>query len=105
MHVLLPVGYIAENIVLGSVRCQSRTIKEQLDEGIRVFDIRLARHKGSSDPRAFHGVVPIDITFTVILDECQKFLTDNPSEGVLMFLKKEDAFSPSPVIYPQKLRI
>lgn len=69
------------------VKTQTISFSEQLNYGIRFFDIRV-RH--TSDRFALHhGVVFLDVMFGDFLDSVTDFLRRNPSETVLFRLKEE----------------
>ncbi|KAL8640729.1 MAG: hypothetical protein Q9228_002386 [Teloschistes exilis] len=82
---------------LPSVRCQATSPPEQLDNGVRFFDIRV-QLEAPEDPTKdglilVHGVFPISLTGTKylrgLIDEVYAFLDRNPSETVIMSLKRE----------------
>jgi 1-phosphatidylinositol phosphodiesterase len=80
-----------------SVRCQVVDIKTQLEQGIRFLDIRVqpahATDISKKDLYLVHGAFPISLTgpkyFAPILQTCYDFLARNPSETILMSLKRE----------------
>ena len=82
---------------LPSVRCQARSPLNQLENGVRFFDIRV-QIEAPQDPTKdglilVHSVFPISLTgtkyfrnlFTVVTD----FLDRNPSETIIMSVKRE----------------
>lgn len=72
---------------LESVITQAMNFTEQLEYGIRVFDIRI-RH--TSDRFALHhGAYFLNVMFGDFLNAADDFLTKNPSETVLFRLKEE----------------
>ncbi|KAL8938149.1 MAG: hypothetical protein Q9216_004051 [Gyalolechia sp. 2 TL-2023] len=82
---------------LPSVRCQATSPPEQLDNGVRFFDIRV-QPEAPLDPAKdglilVHGVFPISLTgnkyLRDLLAEVYNFLDRNPSETVIMSLKRE----------------
>lgn len=82
---------------LPSVRCQATSPPEQLDNGVRFFDIRV-QPEAPLDPGRdglilVHGVFPISLTGNKYLRDLVKevytFLDRNPSETVIMSLKRE----------------
>ncbi|KAL8929913.1 MAG: hypothetical protein Q9208_001057 [Pyrenodesmia sp. 3 TL-2023] len=82
---------------LPSVRCQATSPPEQLDNGVRFFDIRV-QPESPLDPTKdglalVHGVFPISLTGTKYLrdlvQEVYAFLDQNPSETLIMSLKRE----------------
>lgn len=82
---------------LPSVRCQAVSPREQLENGVRFFDIRVQPGKpedpNSDDLNLVHGVFPISLTgpkkFRPLLDHVHEFLSQNPSETVVISLKRE----------------
>ena len=82
---------------LPSVRCQATSPPEQLDNGVRFFDIRVQPEdpKDLSKDRLVlvHSVFPISLTgpkyFRDLVNEIFAFLDRNPSETVIMSVKRE----------------
>lgn len=82
---------------LPSVRCQAVSVKDQLENGIRFLDIRVqpvhATDTSKKDLYLVHGAFPISLTgpkyLEPILKTCVEFLEKNPSETVLVSLKRE----------------
>ena len=82
---------------LPSVRCQVMPVREQLANGVRFLDFRL-QPESPSDPtkdtlNLVHGVFPISLTgpkrFRPVVNEIFSFLEQNPSETVIMSVKRE----------------
>ena len=83
---------------LPSVRCQAVTISEQLNNGIRFFDIRL-QQKHPADPTRddlslVHGAFPVSFSpgapdFRSLLNEVLDFLSHNSTETIIVSLKRE----------------
>lgn len=83
---------------LPSVRCQAVSPRAQLDNGVRFFDIRVQPSNDGKDPgdetlALVHGVFPISLTgpkkFRGLVNEVQDFLKTNPTETVIMSVKRE----------------
>ncbi|RFU80901.1 1-phosphatidylinositol phosphodiesterase [Trichoderma arundinaceum] len=78
---------------LPSVRCQSVGVPEQLQNGVRFLDIRVSVSPDSDSLPLVHSVFPVSLTaikyFSDMLDDIYRFLDDNPSETILMSLKRE----------------
>ncbi|PVH96404.1 1-phosphatidylinositol phosphodiesterase precursor [Periconia macrospinosa] len=82
---------------LPSVRCQISSVEVQLEHGIRFLDIRVqpshASDSRKKDLFLVHGAFPISLTgvkyFEPVLETCYSFLTENPSETILISLKRE----------------
>jgi 1-phosphatidylinositol phosphodiesterase len=82
---------------LPSVRCQAVSPLEQLNNGVRFFDIRV-QPTNPENPKddglnLVHGVFPVSLTgpkkFRDLLDKILKWLAENPSETLIMSLKRE----------------
>jgi 1-phosphatidylinositol phosphodiesterase len=80
-----------------SVRCQAVSPKEQLKNGVRFFDLRVQVPE-PFDPNSdklvlVHSVFPISLTgnkyFRDLYDDILEFLKENPSETLIMSLKRE----------------
>lgn len=76
-----------------SGKCQSYTIGEQLSMGVRFFDIRLQLR--GSELAVVHSFVDQKLTFDAVLDDIKAFITENPSEFVIISIK-EDADADAP---------
>ena len=82
---------------LPSVRCQCVSVSEQLKKGVRFLDIRVqAQHHGlplKDGLLLVHSVFPVSLTgprhFRPLVNEVLRFLKDNPSETVIMSVKRE----------------
>lgn len=82
---------------LPSVRCQAVGIRAQLDNGVRFFDIRVQPEfpddPGRDNLILVHGVFPISLTgnkyLRDLVNETRSFLDQNPSETVIMSIKRE----------------
>ncbi|KAG8533304.1 uncharacterized protein KY384_002087 [Bacidia gigantensis] len=82
---------------LPSVRCQSVPVIEQLRKGVRFLDVRVQpeHHKIplKDEMILVHSIFPISLTgprhFRPLVREVLQFLEANPSETVIMSLKRE----------------
>ncbi|KAJ5567426.1 hypothetical protein N7535_006732 [Penicillium sp. DV-2018c] len=80
-----------------SVRCQAVSPKEQLKNGVRFFDIRVQPQYPEDPARdeliLVHSAFPISLTgnkyFRDLLREIEEFLDRNPSETLIVSLKRE----------------
>ncbi|QSS60685.1 phosphatidylinositol phospholipase C [Histoplasma capsulatum] len=87
----------AYHLAAPSVRCQAVSSREQLENGIRFFDIRVQPrfpNEPSKDKLLFvHGVFPISFSgpkyLRDLVSEVESFLTENPSETLIMSVKRE----------------
>ncbi|WP_141329566.1 phosphatidylinositol-specific phospholipase C domain-containing protein [Myxococcus sp. AB025B] len=66
---------------------QSLDLRKQLDAGVRALDIR-CRHIGDRFT-IHHGVVYLHVNFDDVLRTTIQFLNDNPTETVVMRVKRE----------------
>lgn len=82
---------------LPSVRCQAVSVEEQLNNGVRFLDIRV-QPENPDDPLKdglilVHSAFPISLTgnkyLRDLLNTVHSFLDANPSETVIMSLKRE----------------
>jgi 1-phosphatidylinositol phosphodiesterase len=71
----------------GTAQCQSLTIAEQLNAGIRFLDIR-CRHVNDAF-NIHHGRVYQRQNFDDVLNACFSFLTSHPGECIIMSVKEE----------------
>jgi 1-phosphatidylinositol phosphodiesterase len=73
--------------VSGTAKCQSLTIAEQLNAGIRFLDIR-CRHIGDAFA-IHHGSIYQNLNFDDVLNASITFLNNNPGECIIMCVKEE----------------
>ena len=71
----------------GTTKCQNLTLTEQLNAGVRFLDIR-CRHVNNGF-LIHHGLVYQKINFDDVLHVVTGFLTNNPTETVIMSVKEE----------------
>ncbi|KAI9864826.1 MAG: hypothetical protein M1813_002596 [Trichoglossum hirsutum] len=82
---------------LPSVRCQVASIRDQLENGVRFFDIRVQPESPEDLSKdgliLVHGVFPISLSgnkyLRGIVNEIFAFLDAHPSETLIMSLKRE----------------
>lgn len=82
-----------------SVRCQAVSPREQLKNGVRFFDIRAQPQYPDETAKdeliLVHSVFPISLTgnkyFRDLMKEVNEFLEQNPSETLIISLKREGA--------------
>ncbi len=75
---------------MGFAQTQNLEISEQLDAGIRFLDIRLSHYH--DDLHVHHDVVYMGKSYKDILGMCADFLTQHPSETILMLVDDEERF-------------
>ena len=80
-------------------KCQNKSIKEQLNMGIRFFDIRLEKDENSL--KTVHAIIDchkdkkkkVKLLLSDVLSECEEFLKENPSEFIIICAKRDDGES------------
>ncbi|KAI2606949.1 PLC-like phosphodiesterase [Hypoxylon fragiforme] len=81
------------HLALPSVRCQAASVREQLENGVRFFDIRVNVSSDSSELALVHSAFPVSLTgtkyFKDLLDVVYAFIEANPSEALIMSIKRE----------------
>jgi len=82
-------GFLPCNLVGGFVQCQSCSLADQFEAGIRFVDIRLRAQDGRLDCQ--HDMCYLDSNFGTVLSDAQKFLAQNPTEFLLMRIRDEYA--------------
>ena len=96
---------------LPSVRCQAVSPKEQLENGVRFFDVRVQvdspGDKQSQEFTLVHAVFPISFTgtkkFSQLYQDIKGFLKANPSETVVLSMKREGTGSATDADLAQRL--
>lgn len=68
-------------------KCQDLSIYEQLQAGVRFFDIRLKQY--NDNLKVVHGFVDQKLSFSSVLKDFSNFLNLYPSEGLIVSIKKE----------------
>ncbi|KAI0478552.1 PLC-like phosphodiesterase [Xylariaceae sp. FL0804] len=81
------------HVALPSVRCQAVGVRQQLDNGVRYFDVRVNVAQDNDELVLVHSAFPISLTgnkyFKGLLDAVYAFLDANPSEALIMSIKRE----------------
>ena len=71
-----------------SGKCQDLSIKSQLNIGVRFLDIRLKNTKYGL--QVVHSFVDQKQSFESVLQTCNSFLDENPSEFIFLSVKEDD---------------
>ncbi|GAO17800.1 uncharacterized protein UV8b_02100 [Ustilaginoidea virens] len=78
---------------LPSVRCQAVGVPQQLRNGVRFLDVRVSASKDDDVLTLVHSAFPISLTgskyFADMLHDIYSFLEENPSEAIIMSVKRE----------------
>ncbi|KAJ7457847.1 PLC-like phosphodiesterase [Mycena latifolia] len=82
-------------------RCQDRSLVQSLNDGIRVFDLRLGYNPGNDTIGFYHGVALLGPTTTLqdVLYGLYNWLIAHPTETVLVSINQEEG---SNTLYDQK---
>lgn len=81
------VGSVVDTGTGVAAKCQALSIKDQLEAGTRFLDIRVRNH--GNHFLIFHGAVYQHQGFGDVYRACIDFLDANPSECILMSLKRD----------------
>ena len=65
-------------------KCQSLTIAQQLSAGVRLFDLRPGKNFD-----IYHGSDPTGMKFSKALEDIVDYLSANPAQGCIVFIKNE----------------
>lgn len=91
-----------QKLSAGPAHTQNFGIAQQLEDGIRFLDIRLAKNSANTpgDPlQVNHGSFSCDITFGDVLNDCSAFLSANPSEAVFMLVNDASGSATDTTVY------
>ncbi|MEA2236031.1 MAG: 1-phosphatidylinositol phosphodiesterase [Thermoanaerobaculia bacterium] len=66
---------------------QTRTLREQLEDGVRFLDLRCGYVNGRFG--LYHEDVSLQLSFTEARDTCRQFLADHPRETIITSIKNE----------------
>ena len=83
-------------------QCQSLSLEDQLNLGVRFLDIRLKEDK--NELKAVHGFIDQRASFGSITETIEKFIKDNPSEMIIMSVKEEADPSNSDISFEDSLK-
>ena len=83
---------------LFTAKCQNKTIEEQLEIGVRYFDLRFREYKGKL--YAAHGVIIFNITLEQVIHILKTF-TDRTKETVYFRILFENALVKDSINYDQ----
>ena len=84
------------------VSCQTLSITQQLNAGIRAFDFRLGISEGNV-LQLYHGNVFLDFTFDQILAELTTWLDTHQTEALIVQIKNEGSPSPPNISFPTEV--
>ncbi len=81
-------GLIVNSVVGSYVKCQRMSFTEQLNAGIRFFDLR-AGYNSSGELMGFHGANVLQVSVEQIFNYFYAWLKDNSTEAIVALVNKE----------------
>ncbi len=93
---------IVDQVTTTWAKCQNLTISAQLSAGVRYLDMRLEYDTGvSGSVRVVHSTINCyndaggALDFDSVINDCYKFLDQNPTETIIMSVKEDDGSNTS----------
>ena len=83
-------------------QCQSLTLGDQLNLGVRFLDIRLKEENNSL--KAVHGFIDQHASFSDITSTVESFLENHPTEFIIMSIKEEADSSKSTISFEEAVK-
>ena len=83
-------------------QCQSLSLHDQLNLGVRFLDIRLKEDHDKL--KAVHGFIDQKVSFETITKTIEQFIEKNPSEFIIMSIKEEADPSNSEISFENSLK-
>ena len=83
-------------------QCQSLSLHDQLNLGVRFLDIRLKEDHDKL--KAVHGFIDQKVSFETITKTIEEFIEKNPSEFIIMSVKEEADSSNSEISFENSLK-
>ena len=83
-------------------QCQSLSLHDQLNLGVRFLDIRLKEDHDKL--KAVHGFIDQKVSFETITRTIEEFIEKNPSEFIIMSVKEEAESSNSEISFENSLK-
>lgn len=83
-------------------QCQSLSLHDQLNLGVRFLDIRLKEDHDKL--KAVHGFIDQKVSFETITKTIEEFVEKNPSEFIIMSVKEEADPSNSEISFENSLK-
>ena len=83
-------------------QCQSLSLHDQLNLGVRFLDIRLKEDHDKL--KAVHGFIDQKVSFETITKTIEEFIEKNPSEFIIMSVKEEADPSNSEISFENSLK-
>lgn len=83
-------------------QCQSLSLHDQLNLGVRFLDIRLKEDHDKL--KAVHGFINQKVSFETITKTIEEFIEKNPSEFIIMSVKEEADPSNSEISFENSLK-
>lgn len=83
-------------------QCQSLSLGDQLNLGVRFLDIRLKEENNSL--KAVHGFIDQHASFSDITSTVESFLENHPTEFIIMSIKEEADSSKSTISFEEAVK-
>ena len=83
-------------------QCQSLSLHDQLNLGVRFLDIRLKEDHDKL--KSVHGFIDQKVSFETITRTIEEFIEKNPSEFIIMSVKEEAESSNSEISFENSLK-
>ena len=84
-----------------SGKCQDMDIEAQLNIGVRFFDLRL--QLVNDEFKVVHSFVDQKLKFSSVIEDINKFMDNNPSEFLILSIKKEEESKNSTLSFEEAL--
>lgn len=82
--------YTINNVIGLFAKTQKYTLLQQLNRGIRLFDIRLKLNEKTGKLWAYHDFVDLNLSWAKIWRTFHAWLQDFPHEGILLLIRDEN---------------
>ena len=70
-------------------KCQTLTISEQLEHGVRAFDLRPTMDNNSTLGNIYHSILDTDVSMGDAMEYFDSFLKAHPGEGIIVIMRYE----------------
>lgn len=85
-----------------SGKCQDMSIFDQMNAGVRFFDIRLQQR--NNELKVVHSIVDQNLDFLQVINDFSRFLKENPSEALVVSIKEESEPANTTISFDESLK-
>ena len=71
----------------GPGKCQTLTIPEQLESGVRAFDLRPTMEDNSTLGNIYHSILDTGVSMGDAMECFDSFLSAHPGEGIIVIMR------------------